>query len=132
MIDGIVIAFDAPVITGKASLGVTVANPSDPQRYISFHATIDTGFTGFLTVRPGAISQLGLPFVANRQAVLADGSVGGYDVHAGRIDWYGQRRLIPIYSVDSEPLVGMALLWNSRLTMDIIPDGRVTITPVLP
>lgn len=32
----------------------------------------------------------------------------------------------------SDPLVGMALLWNSRLTMDIVPNGTVSIIPLAP
>jgi hypothetical protein len=33
--------------------------------------------------------------------------------------------------MDSDPLVGVALLWNSRLIMDVVPDGVVAIVPVL-
>ena len=130
MINGAVIAFDDPAVTGKPIISVTVANASDQHRSISLYATVDTGFTGFLTLRPGEISRLSLSFVTNQPAVLADGSVGYYDVYAGRIAWYGQQRVIPIYSVDSDPLAGMALLWNSRLTIDVIPNGTVTLTPL--
>lgn len=115
MINGAVIAFDPPAITGKPIISVTVTYASDQHHSISLYATVDTGFTGFLTLRPDQISQLGLSFVTNQPAVLADGSVGHYDVYAGSIAWYGRQRIIPIYSVDSDPLAGMALLWNSRL-----------------
>ena len=130
MINGAVIALDNPPVTGKPIINVTVSNASDQQRSISLYATVDTGFTGFLTLRPGEIAQLGLSFVTSQPAVLADGAIGNYDVYAGRIAWYGQQRAIPIYSMDSDPLAGMALLWNSRLTIDVISDGMVTITPL--
>lgn len=130
MINGVVIALDYPAITGKPIVSVTVANASYRQRSISFDATIDTGFTGFLTQRPDAIAQLRLPFVTNRPAVLADGAIGHYNVHVGRVIWHDQQCQIPIYSIDSDPLVGMALLWNSRLTMDIVPGGPITIIPL--
>ena len=70
MINGDVIAFGDPAVTGKPIINVTISNATD------------------------------------------------------------QQRLIPIYSMDSDPLAGMALLWNSRLTIDVIPDGMVTISPL--
>ena len=127
MIRGAVIPLDDPPATGKPIISVTVANASDQQRSISFDTTVDTGFTGFLTLKPGIIAQLGLHFVTNRPAVLADGAIGQYDIYAGLIAWHGQQRVIPIYSVDSDSLVGMAMLWNSRLAIDVIPNSPVTI-----
>ena len=127
MVSGSVIAFGEPALTGKPFISVTVASTSDELLSVPVSVAVDTGFTGFLTLRPDAISQLGLLFITNQPAELADGSINHYDVYAGRIVWHGQERIVPIYSVDSDPLVGMALLWNSRLTMDVVPDGVVTI-----
>lgn len=83
MINGAVITFDDPAVTGKPVISVTIANASDQRRSMSLYATVDTGFTGFLTLRPGEISYLSLSYVPNQPAVLADGSVGYYDVYAG-------------------------------------------------
>lgn len=130
MITGTVIALNDPPLTGKSIISIAVANPSEQQRAVSLEATIDTGFTGFLTLASDTIAQLRLPLIINRPAVMANGAVGHYDVHAGSIVWGGQGRIIPVYSMDSDPLVGMALLWNSRLTMDVVPDGVVTIVPM--
>ena len=132
MINGNVIALDDPPLTGKPVISIAVVNPSEPQPAILFDATVDTGFTGFLTLRPGVIAQLGLPFLTNQPAVLANGTVSSYDVHAGRVMWRGEERIVPVYSIDSDPLVGMALLWNSRLTIDIVPNGTVSIIPLAP
>ena len=131
MVSGAVIALSDPPVTGKATITVSVSDPSGGQRSTPFEATVDTGFTGFLTLTPGAIAQLGLPFATNQPAVLADGAIGHYDVHVGRISWHGQQRLVPVYKMNGDPLVGMALLWNSRLTMNVVPDGAVTIVPML-
>ncbi len=130
MVSGSVIALGEPALTGRPYISVTVANTSDQRLAVPVRVAVDTGFTGFLTLRPDAISQLGLLFITNQPAELADGSVNHYDVYSGRIVWHGQERIVPIYSVDSDPLVGMALLWNSRLAMDVVPDGEVTIVPV--
>lgn len=129
-INGSVSALDDPPLTGKPIISIAVASPTEQQPAIPFDATVDTGFTGFLTLQPDAISQLGLPLVINRPAVLADGAIGHYDVHVGRVVWHGEERIVPVYSIDSDPLVGMALLWNSRLTMDFTANGLVTIGPL--
>ena len=131
-INGSVFALDDPPLTGKPVISITVASPSVPRPAIPLEATVDTGFTGFLTLKPDTIAQLSLPLIINRPAVLADGAIGHYDVHVGRIVWHGEERNVPVYSMDSDPLVGMGLLWNSRLTMDVIPNGPVTIGPLAP
>ena len=35
-------------------------------------------------------------------------------------------------SVDSDPLLGMALLWGSRVTLDALNDGEVAIEELSP
>ena len=37
-------------------------------------AVIDTGYSGFLTLPPRLVAELGLPFVTSAQAILANGS----------------------------------------------------------
>ena len=130
MVSGSVIALGEPALTGKPVISVTVASTSDEQLSVPVSVAVDTGFTGFLTLPPSTISQLDLVFITNQPAELADGSIIHYDVYAGRIAWHGQERIVPIYSMDSDPLVGMALLWNSRLTMDVIPNGAITVVPI--
>lgn len=131
MISGSVFALDDPPLTGKPVVSIAVANPSEPQSVIPFEATVDTGFTGFLTLKPDTIAQLSLPLIINRPAVLANGAIGNYDVHVGRVVWHGGERNVPVYSMNSDPLLGMGLLWNSRLTMDVVPHGLVTIGPLV-
>lgn len=130
MVSGSVTALGEPALTGRPFISVTIASTSDEQLSVPVSVAVDTGFTGFLTLTPGTISQLDLLFITNQPAELADGSINHYDVYAGRIFWHGQERFVPIYSVDSDPLVGMALLWNSRLIMDVIPNGVITIVPI--
>ena len=119
-----------PAVTGRPFISVTIASTSDEQLSVPVSVAVDTGLTGLLTLPLVTISQLDLLFITNQPAELADGSINHYDVYAGRIFWHGQERIVPIYGVDSDPLVGMALLWNSRLTMDVVPGGVVTIVPM--
>ena len=132
MISGSVIALDNPPLTGKLIISIAVASLLNQEPGIALDATVDTGFTGFLTLRPSVIAQLGLPYVTNQPAVLADGTLSSYDVHVGRIVWQRAERAVPVYSMDNDPLVGMALLWNSRLTVEVVPNGLVSIVPLKP
>jgi clan AA aspartic protease len=90
-------------------------------------AIIDTGFTGFLTLRPGTIGALGLSFRGRQQVLLGDGSVALTDVYIGTVDWDGQSCTIEVDSADTEPLVGMSLLYGYELRIQVVDGGTVTV-----
>lgn len=119
-------------ITGKPRVNLTVSNIVEPDRTLAITAVVDTGNTAHLTLRPEHIRQLALPHRGRRRATLSDGSVGRFPVYAGAILWNGQNRIIPIFEADTEPLLGMAMLWGSRLVIDAWEDGDVAIEAVQP
>lgn len=123
---------DVTVITGKPRVNLTVSNILDPERTLAITAVVDTGNTVHLTLQSDHIRQLALPLWTERRAALADGSVGRFPVYVGAILWDGQNRIIPIFESDSEPLLGMAMLWGSRLVIDAWEDGDVAIEAVQP
>jgi clan AA aspartic protease len=114
--------------SGEAIVRLTVRGPAGPARRI--RAVIDTGYNGWLTLPPGHIALLGLPWKEGGQAILADGSVSTFDVYRGVVVWDGRRRLIPVDEADITPLVGMALLEGSALNMQVRVGGPVTIKPL--
>jgi len=59
--------------------------------------------------------------------MLADGSVTRLDVYVARVIWHGQQKDILISQAAGTPMVGMSLLEGSRLTMDVVDGGNVTI-----
>ncbi len=65
--------------------------------------------------------------------MLADGSESVFDIHEGIITvgwpplWDGHPAHVAIDAVDMVPLIGMSLLESSELTVQVRPDGRVTI-----
>jgi len=61
---------------------------------------------------------------------LADGSVIDVPIFEGVIIWFGVKRTISVVQTDSEALVGMSLMEDCRLTMDIIADGDCRIAPL--
>jgi len=73
------------------------------------------------------ISQLGLKWRRRAEAVLADGSKTSFDVFVGAVLWDGHRRRIPVDASDDVPLVGMSLLSNQVLTVEVWSAGAVII-----
>jgi clan AA aspartic protease len=121
MITGVVTA-NAAVIT------VPLVGPNGHTKTID--AILDTGFSGFLTLPLPEIARLGFPYEGNMEAVLGNGSETLMDMFLGAVRWEGQLREGIVLAADGMPLVGMALLSGSRVCLDIIDGGRVTIEPL--
>ena len=98
----------------------------------SVEVVLDTGFTGYLTLPPGSIRQLGLPSVGQRTFELANGELFEFQVYLGSVSWHGRPSDVLVLQSDSVPLLGMTLLWGSRVTMDALNDGEVTIEELRP
>lgn len=90
-------------------------------------AVVDTGFTGFLTLPPSLIASLGLPFQSHQQIILGDGNLYPVNVYTGSVEWEGRTRRIDIEEADTTPLVGMALMYGYKLTVEDRDGGSVTI-----
>ena len=103
-----------------------VAGPRGQQQEIE--AIIDTGFTGFLTLPPVLVDALGLSWLSRQPGILADGSVDIFDVYVATALWDGQPRSVDVEAADTEPLVGMSLLAQHSLRIDVANGGVVTIT----
>ena len=91
---------------------------------------VDTAYTGVLSLMPSDIQELALPERESGQVHLADGSSQAVRYFTARIDWHQQSGLVPILELDSDPLLGMALLWGSRLTVDAQAGGAVVIDEI--
>ena len=93
-------------------------------------AVIDTGFTGYLMLPRDLINHLNLPLIGRRDVILADGTNVPLNLYRVKVVWHGVERTVHVLQADAESLVGMSLLRGSRLTLDVVPDGDVTITPL--
>ncbi len=93
-------------------------------------AVIDTGFNGYLTMPSDLIDQLKLQLAGNRRATLGDGNVVVLDVYLAKVLWHGQERDVLALQADGGLLVGMSLLYGSRVTLLVVDDGDVTIDPL--
>lgn len=110
-----------------AILGGTPGPAGDNPDGIEVRAVVDTGFDGELQIPPALVRQLGYPYLGTTSGTLADGSVERFDYHLGRLLWHGAEREVVVIASNGDPLVGMALLGGSRLTVDAVPGGAVRI-----
>ena len=79
-------------------------------------------------LRLDLINRLNLPLIGKRDVLLADGNSVPLNLYRVKVIWHGVQRLAYVLQSDTESLVGMSLLHGSRLTLDVVPDGDVTIT----
>ena len=91
---------------------------------------LDTGFTGYLTLSRESIERLGLIFVGQRTFELANGDLFEFEAYLASVSWHGSQRDVLVLRSDSAPLLGMALLWGSRITIEAVADGEVTIEEI--
>ncbi|PSB14051.1 clan AA aspartic protease [filamentous cyanobacterium CCP1] len=109
----------------EATLTVVVGNSN--QQLQAIETVIDTGFTGFLSLPSAIIATLNLPWSASDIVTLGDGSETLFDLYTATVIWDGQYRNIYIAESETEPLLGMAMLYGYRLLVDAVEGGIVKI-----
>ena len=119
MMIGIVSADHEPTLQIGFQFG---AGQEQPIEFI-----LDTGFSGSLTLPAALISSLGLPFRSRGSAVIADGSEIEFDIFAATVIWDGVPRGVLVEAAETEPLLGMRLLYGFNINIQAIDGGRVTV-----
>jgi predicted aspartyl protease len=86
--------------------------------------------TGVVTMGREAIVRVRLRSLQGQEVDIdtADGSVIPVEVYEGRVIWDGQEHAIVIHCVEGSPLLGMSLLYDYLLTIQVVAGGSVTIT----
>ena len=97
---------------------------------VKIEAVIDTGFTGYLMLPSDLIDRLNLPLIGKRDVILADGTNVPLNLYRAKVAWHGVERVVYVLQADAESLVGMSLLHGSRVTLDVVTNGNVTIAPL--
>lgn len=93
-------------------------------------AILDTGFTESLTLPQRTIDALGLLQVNTDAVTLADGSMIAVALYEGIVVWDGQARSFVIHCMEGTPLIGMSLLYDHLLTMEVVDGGPVAVAPM--
>ena len=109
----------------EALVRLTLRGPGGQEEEIE--TVIDTGFDAALSLPPTRIAALGLPWRRCGRALLADGSESLFDIYEATIVWDGTPRRIAVDAADTDPLLGMALLYGYELTLQAVEGGRVII-----
>ncbi|MEK6868390.1 MAG: aspartyl protease family protein [Nanoarchaeota archaeon] len=93
-------------------------------------ALIDTGFNGSLMLPLDEVQKSNLKRVGKAQYTMADGTVSESLIFMAEIEWFNGRKKVPVISSASEfPLIGMELLFYTKLTIHpskdvlVIEDG---------
>jgi len=113
----------------EAIVWLTVRGPGGSKE--DFEAILDTGFTGALTLPSDLISTLRLPFRRKGRALLADGSESVFNTYEATVMWDGQPRHISVDAADTDPLLGMALLYNHEVKIQVVIGGAVSIRSLI-
>jgi clan AA aspartic protease len=109
----------------EATISLVIVNESRQTKLIT--AVIDTGYTGFLSLPSEIISELNLSWTGIDRGTLGDGSEVTFEVYAAKVIWDGEYRDIPINEAETDPLVGISLLYGYDLHIQTVEGGDVTI-----
>ena len=115
----------------EARVRLIVQSDSGASAPIEF--VVDTGFTDDLALPLDIINRLNLrPREGVIAFTLADGSVANYERYTAYVLWHDRPVEIEVINMEGDPLIGMALLRGSNISIDALPAGAVTITELTP
>ncbi len=109
----------------EATIPLVIINEKRQTKLID--AVIDTGYTGYLSLPSEIITALDLAWTGVDRGTLGDGSEVTFEIYAATIIWDGQYRNIPVNEAETDPLVGMSLLYGYDLRIRAVEGGKVTI-----
>jgi clan AA aspartic protease len=109
----------------EAIIKVAVGRIDSPKTAID--AVIDTGFTGFLSLPHSVITDLDLPWHYRDIGTLGDGSEVVFEIYKASVIWDGLNQVVDVAASDSDPLVGMSLIYGFKLQIEAVEGGLVTI-----
>lgn len=113
------------VVGLQAEVKVTLILPD--RRNVEIICVVDTGFAGALTLPPSAIEKLGLPFVIQMNANLADDSNVMTPIHRATLLWHSVEQEVAVLAMGRRPLLGTALLEDSSLNINFYEGGSVSV-----
>ena len=120
---------DGPLTYLQPRIEIGVAGSDGVFKTLS--VVVDTGFTGWLTLPPGLVQELGLQHQGIRSVTLADGHEARVELYAALISWNGQVLPRLVHQSDSVPLIGMYLMAGYHLAIDVRVGGAVTLSELL-
>ena len=117
---------DGPLVYLEPRIEIGVAGSDGVFKTLS--VVVDTRFTGWLTLPPDLIQELGLQYQGERYVVLADGQENRVALYAALISWNSHVLPRLVHQSDSTPLIGMYLMTDYHLAIDVRVGGAVTLS----
>lgn len=114
-------------VTNHREAVVTVQLRDTENRLQTISAVVDTGFNGFLTLPYTWLGRFRHAFTGTTRVELGDGRNVDMDMYYVHAHWEGRECEIVAITADGGPLLGMALLENHRLSIEIRDHGPVRI-----
>src|SRR5437879_5850708 len=109
----------------QAVIPLTVRGPASTQSIEN--AVLDSGFSGYIALKPSLIAVLGLPYVETRTLTVGDYRAVDFDLYEVTVEWDGHDRHVLAVSTESGPLVGMGMAQGFRVSMFVVDGGAVII-----
>ena len=106
-------------------IDILVANING--EFQSVNTVLDTGFTGWLTLPPETIRRLGLIHQGQRTVIFANDLRDELDIYQTSVQWQGRPRRVIVFEAQGQPLLGMSLLWGSRVILEAVDAGNIVI-----
>lgn len=99
-------------------------------RVESYSGVLDTGFTGWIALPANDIEKLALNFSHDDTLTLADDRTVRVSLYTAEVFLAYRWHKLFVVQIGSTPLVGTGITNNSRITLDMIPNGDITYTPI--
>ncbi len=109
----------------EARVILIVRGPSGEEQGVA--PIIDTGFSGYLTLPAAVVEALDLDQLGQGEALVGDGTIQVFELYEAIIIWDDEAIVVEVATAETEPLVGMSLIYGHDLRIEAIEDGAVTI-----
>jgi clan AA aspartic protease len=97
---------------------------------IEVEFVVDTGFTGTLAMPSHWLVTVGATLEGARLIQLADGTERHTAIYAVEVEWYGESRIVPVTVIEDEPLIGIGLMREHHLHVELTDGGEVLLEPL--
>ena len=118
-------------VTGDKAVLIRLGVLDDSGRAWPVNAVLDTGFTGDISLPTSTIRRLMLSPRGQRWFTLADGERAVMNAYSGRVIWHERPRDVVVIESEDVAMVGMDLVWGSRVTLEARDGGDVSIEELI-
>lgn len=114
-------------VTSDRKILIPVEVFDDQHSLVLLKTIVDTGFNGSLTLSHEILNSLNATEAGSHIVELGDGNIVEMESYFVQVNCFGTEREVQVIESESEPLLGMSLLWGNRVCFDAVDGGEVTI-----